>query len=89
MLPEPFTCIAGRADYFGALPNLAARLCSMAQPGQVLVDGARVGGMRGVKWREGVGILVGSSGLPGPSNTAVEVTMLGPVPVRVRNDRYR
>ena len=36
--PEtPGTC-AGRADYFGTLPNLAARLCALAHPGQVLVE---------------------------------------------------
>lgn len=29
----------GRADYYGALPNLAARVCALAKPGQVLVDG--------------------------------------------------
>ncbi len=28
----------GRADYFGALPNLAARVCSLARPGQSLLD---------------------------------------------------
>ncbi len=33
------TTTTGRADYFGALPNLAARVCAMAKPGQVLVDG--------------------------------------------------
>lgn len=30
---------AGRADYFGSVPNLAARLMAVAQPGQILVDG--------------------------------------------------
>lgn len=30
---------AGRADYFGSVPNLAARLMAVAQPGQMLVDG--------------------------------------------------
>lgn len=28
----------GRADYFGAVPNLAARVCSLARPGQSLLD---------------------------------------------------
>lgn len=35
--------IAGRADYFGNLPNLAARLSSMASPGQIILDGHGVG----------------------------------------------
>lgn len=30
---------AGRADYFGSVPNLAARLMAVARPGQMLVDG--------------------------------------------------
>lgn len=33
----------GRADYFGNLPNLAARLSSMAAPGQIIVDGHGLG----------------------------------------------
>ena len=28
----------GRADYYGTLPNLAARVSAMAAPGQVLVE---------------------------------------------------
>lgn len=35
----PPTHPAGRADYFGSVPNLAARLMAVAQPGQILVDG--------------------------------------------------
>ena len=30
---------AGRADYFGNLPNLAARVMALAAPGQVLLEG--------------------------------------------------
>ena len=29
---------AGRADYYGTLPNLAARLSTLANPGQILVE---------------------------------------------------
>lgn len=29
---------AGRADYYGTLPNLAARVSTMAAPGQILVE---------------------------------------------------
>ncbi len=31
---------AGRADYYGALANLAARVSALAAPGQVLVEGS-------------------------------------------------
>ena len=31
---------AGRADYYGALPNLAARVSALAAPGQVLIEGS-------------------------------------------------
>lgn len=30
--------IAGRADYYGSLPNLAARVMALAAPGQILVE---------------------------------------------------
>lgn len=36
---QSLTAFAGRADYFGSVPNLAARLMAVAQPGQILVDG--------------------------------------------------
>lgn len=36
-------CCAGRADYFGNLPNLAARVSALAAPGQVLVEGTGLG----------------------------------------------
>ena len=32
---------AGRADYYGNLPNLAARVSALAQPGQVLLEGCQ------------------------------------------------
>ncbi len=31
---------AGRADYYGALANLAARVSALAAPGQILVEGS-------------------------------------------------
>lgn len=34
----------GRADYFGNLPNLAARVSALAQPGQVLLEGCQAFG---------------------------------------------
>ena len=30
---------SGRADYFGEMPNLAARVAGLAHPGQILVEG--------------------------------------------------
>ena len=30
----------GRADYYGNLPNLAARVSALAAPGQILVEGS-------------------------------------------------
>ena len=39
----------GRADYFGALPNLAARVSALAAPGQILVEGSAGFGM-GSAW---------------------------------------
>ena len=32
-------CDAGRADYFGTVSNLAARVAGLAAPGQILVEG--------------------------------------------------
>ena len=34
-----FIDCVGRADYFGNLPNLAARVMALAAPGQVLLEG--------------------------------------------------
>ena len=80
-LPVPicllYPCHAGRADYFGSVPNLAARLMSVAQPGQVLVDG-RLGGMRGLQWRDEASALLLS-----PQLGAIELTQLGYLQVKV------
>jgi class 3 adenylate cyclase len=37
----------GRADYYGTVPNLAARLMALSQPGQILIDGAKLSTLRG------------------------------------------
>ena len=51
---------AGRADYFGTLPNLAARLCALANPGQILVESRSVSvpgkGGRSAKSKTGKGL---------------------------------
>lgn len=39
----------GRADYYGSLPNLAARVAALAHPGQILVEGSS-GFAEEVKW---------------------------------------
>lgn len=70
---------AGRADYFGALPNLAARLMSLAQPGQVLVHG-NLGSMPNLRWLSedhSTAVLVGKAG-------EVELSQLGLFSVKVR-----
>ena len=63
----------GRADYFGTIPNLAARLMSLAQAGQVLVDGAKLTSLRTLNWRDDVGVLPGSDTFP----EGVELCSLG------------
>lgn len=68
----------GRADYFGSVPNLAARLMAVAQPGQVLVDG-RLGSIPGLQWRDDGGAL-----LLGPECGPLEFTPLGYLQVKVR-----
>lgn len=65
----------GRADYYGTVPNLAARLMTLAQPGQVLVDGARMSTLSMIQpWHDNVVLLPGeitSNGEP------VALTSLG------------
>jgi class 3 adenylate cyclase len=68
----------GRADYFGPVPNLAARLMGLAQPGQVLVDSHRVLSLRGLQWGEGDGAALQTSA------GRVEVVQLGHFAVKVR-----
>lgn len=40
----------GRADYFGAIPNLAARICAVAQYGQTLIEPTEA--LQNVTWPE-------------------------------------
>ena len=40
----------GRADYFGAIPNLAARICAISQYGQTLIEATQ--GLKGAMWDE-------------------------------------
>ncbi|KAL4419982.1 hypothetical protein ABPG75_007080 [Micractinium tetrahymenae] len=70
----------GRADYFGSVPNLAARLMAVARPGQMLVDG-RLHSMRDLQWREDGGALLLSQ-LVGP----IEFAQLGYLQVKGLDD---
>ena len=72
----------GRADYYGTVPNLAARLVSMAQPGQILVDSARLSTIRGLKWREDTAHLPGTDAL----NETVVISPLGQFAVKGLDD---
>ena len=75
----------GRADYFGTIPNLAARLMSLAQSGQVLFDGAKLPSLRPVNpitWRDEVGILPGNELNP----EGIELTPLGQFQIKGLED---
>ncbi len=51
----------GRADYFGTIPNLAARLVNVACPGQVLLDASKIDKLSSVIWAEGKAYMSGSN----------------------------
>ena len=72
----------GRADYFGTIPNLAARLMSLAQSGQVLFDGAKLPTLRPVTWRDEIGILPGNEINP----EGIELTPLGQFQIKGLED---
>ncbi len=59
---------AGRADYFGNLPNLAARVSALAAPGQVLLEGSGLGmeSMSQPAREDSVVVLPPLSGMPPP-----------------------
>jgi hypothetical protein len=63
----------GRADYFGAIPNLAARVCATAQYGQTLVEPTQ--GLVGATWHvEDGGAITGGVHV-GPSAGAPEMRL--------------
>ncbi|KAH7623655.1 putative Adenylate cyclase [Nannochloris sp. 'desiccata'] len=75
----------GRADNFGTIPNLAARLMSLAQSGQVLFDGAKLPTLRPlnpITWRDEVGILPGNELNP----EGIELTPLGQFQIKGLED---
>ena len=61
----------GRADYYGSLPNLAARVAALAHPGQILIE-ATSGFREDVRWLpdDQVAVLSLASG---PSGTSLEL----------------
>lgn len=63
----------GRADYFGTIPNLAARLMSIAQPGQVIFDAAKLPTLKSLQWRDDTGVMPGNEAFA----EGLEVTALG------------
>lgn len=79
MLGAQRASCAGRADYFGALPNLAARVSALAAPGQVLVEGSA--GFAGPAWAHaecGL-VLLPPGGAPGGAqpSRSIELEPLG------------
>eukprot|EP00210_Caulerpa_lentillifera_P004366 g4164.t1 len=78
----------GRADYFGVLPNLSARLLHMASPGQILIWSEIGMDSCGIKWisQDSVGILsreLDDKNKDSTSNgIAIEILKLGDFLVR-------
>ena len=74
----------GRADYFGAIPNLAARVCATAQYGQTLIEPTMK--LKGATWDKqevhgtlAEGTVGGGSGGGGdiPDGPGISLKMLG------------
>lgn len=78
LLNKEYT-LAGRADYYGSLANLAARVAALAQPGQILVEGSS-GFAESIRWnsQDHIGLLKLE---PTGSNTSeeedIELQLLG------------
>jgi class 3 adenylate cyclase len=73
------TVYVGRADYFGHLPNMAARVMALAAPGQILVDAAGL-----IRGGDGVVRLPPCpAGIPQPDEP-IELEVLGAFQLRVR-----
>ena len=78
---------AGRADYFGTLPNLAARVMALAAPGQVLLEGFEGFGPELVPKDDVTALLPHQpSRIQGVGDyEAVEVLQLGKYPIKARS----
>lgn len=79
--------VAGRADYFGNLPNLAARVMTLALPGQVLLEGFQGFGPELVHRDDQSALLPQqpSRVVGQPDYEAVEVLQLGKFPIKASN----
>ena len=81
---QAYDLAAGRADYFGNLPNLAARVMALAAPGQVLLEGFPGFGPE-LLHRDELSALLPQqpSRMHGdPDYEAVEVLQLGKYPIK-------
>ena len=81
----------GRADYFGALPNLAARVCAQAAPGQVLLD-CHPGVLRAMPWSVSAGLhedgsLVAMLGQGSGCESGIEMVRVGQFCLKGFEDR--
>lgn len=79
-------CNTGRADYFGNLPNLAARVMALAAPGQILLEGFYGFGPEVKRGPEDLTALLPQrpSRISGePDHEAIEVLQLGKFPIKV------
>ena len=81
----------GRADYFGAIPNLAARVSSLARPGQVLIHSSTNFDRRDIVWMSNdAGLVLYDEPLEpaidGASEVAVEISKLGMFLLRSFNE---
>lgn len=74
----------GRADYFGTIPNLAARLVTLCQPGQILFDASRLDSMYDLQWNGESAYLPGLSDYRGksPGGENVEITPVGQLKIK-------
>lgn len=53
----------GRADYFGTIPNLAARLVKTARPGQILLDASKIDTLNNIRWNGEKAYLAGGNNM--------------------------
>lgn len=72
----------GRADYYGVVPNLAARVCAFARPGQILIHHCKGFKQEDIQWiNKDLGIIPYEIPLEaekhGATEVAVEISNVG------------
>ena len=74
----------GRADYYGIIPNLAARLVSIAHPGQILFDAARLDSLQAIHWQGDTAFLRGTNKLYSTSSVteSIELCPIGQLKIK-------